>query len=174
MTNVTTSFDAGKIMREISRFAPFTLLVCALLSFIAVSIFAVDYYETLFTTRFTKNARVMAILVAVIQEAVRFGLLVSSIRDFSDKKPLNGWLGLIGSLVLVIHDISIANDLALLWNAENPSPYSGILIFPILTGLLLEIRLILTLSEQKVEKKEVGVQGKKSPHIEYSKNGVTV
>lgn len=165
MTNVTTSFDASKIMREISKFAPFALLICALCSFVAMSIFTVDYYEHLLRERFTDNAKLMAILVAVIQEAVRFGLLVTSIRDFSDKKPFNGWLGLIGSIVLVAHDISLAEDIASLWSPENPLPYSGMLVFLILLGLLLEVRLILTLSgSTKVKagsgKKSAGQNGK--------------
>lgn len=167
MTNVRTSFDAAKIMHEISKFAPFALLICALFSFVAVSIFTVDYYEHLFQKRFTENARFMAIVVAVIQEAVRFGLLVTSIKDFSDKKPANGWIGLAGSIVLVVHDISIAKDISHLWSPENPTPYSGILIFLILIGLLLEIRLILTLSGSSREK---NVIEKKS----FSQNGKSV
>jgi hypothetical protein len=164
MTNVTTSFDASKIMGEISKFAPFALLICALFSFVAVSIFTVDYYEHLFLKRFSENAKFMAIVVAVIQEAVRFGLLVTSIKDFSDKKPFNGWLGLVGSIILVAHDISIAKDISSLWSPENPSPYSGILIFLILIGLLLEIRLILTLSGTTEDK---NTKRKKS----FSQNG---
>lgn len=147
MTNVT-SFDASRIMREISKVAPFALLTCALLSFIAVGIFSVDYYQELFLKRFTESARFMAIMVAVIQEAVRFGLLIASIRDFADRKPLNGWLGLIGSIALVIHDVSIAKSLALIWDPLNPVPYSSILVFLILIGLLLEVRLILTVGKE--------------------------
>lgn len=167
MTNVRTSFDAPKIMREISKFAPFALLICALFSFVAVSIFTVDYYEHLFEKRFSDNARFMAIVVSVIQEAVRFGLLVTSIKDFSDKKPFNGWLGLAGSIILVAHDISIAKDISFLWSPENPSPYSGIFIFLILIGLLLEVRLILTLSGSNEEKPVT----RKKP---FSQNGNSV
>jgi len=137
------SFDASYIMREVSKAAPILLLVCALASFFTVGIFAVDYYENLFQ-RFGTHSRTLAILIASIQELVRFALLVSSIRDFSDKKKFNGWLGLLGSLALVFHDIGVAYSIAEMWDAANPVPYSTVLIFLILLGLGLEIRLILT------------------------------
>lgn len=160
------NFDASGIMREISKAAPFALLACAILSFIAVGVFSIDYYQELFAKRFTESARFMAIMVAVIQEAVRFGLLIASIRDFADKKYLNGWLGLLGSVALVLHDVSIAKDLALIWNADNPKPYSSILIFLILIGLLLEIRLILTVGKEVPARKEMPATK------EYQPNGV--
>lgn len=151
MANVN-EFDANRVMLELSKVAPFALITCALLSFIAVGVFCVDYYESLFLIRFKESARIMAILVAVIQELVRFGLLIASIRDFSDKKPFNGWLGLVGSLALVVHDIGIAKDIATVWSSKTPELYSGIFIFLILIGLLLEIRLVLTVDGAKLGK----------------------
>jgi hypothetical protein len=161
------NFDASAIMREISKFAPFALLLCAFGSFVAVGIFFVDYYENLLLVRFTESARYMAVMVAVIHEAVRFGLLIASIRDFTDKKAFNGWLGLMGSIALVYHDISVCKELAFLWNPTNPKPYSGLLVFMILVGLLLEVRLILTVGNEN-EKEQP--QTKKQPL--YSQNGV--
>jgi len=142
-------FDANRVMVEFSKIAPFALILCALLSFIAVGVFCVDYYEALFNERFKEYSTSMAVMVAIIQELVRFGLLIASIRDFSDKKPFNGWLGLLGSIGLVFHDISICKDVALIWSPENPSLYSDIFIFLILIGLLLEIRLVLTVGKMK-------------------------
>lgn len=156
------SFDTSSIMLEISKAAPLALLVFAFLSFLAVGIFAIDYYESLFTSRFGRLAKPMAILIAVIQEAVRFGLLVTSIRDFADKKRLNGWIGLIGSIGLVIHDISLSNSIANMWSPDNPLPYSSLFMFLILIGLLLEFRLILTVGNN---------QDKTGPG--FSKNGAT-
>lgn len=154
MTNV------NYFMNELSKLAPFALIGCAILSFTAVGFFCVDYYESLFLKRLPDSAFILAVLVALIQELVRFALLIASIRDFSDKKPFNGWLGLFGSLALVGHDISIAKDVALLWSANAPKVYSSIFIFLILIGLLLEIRLVLTvkngsLGKPTAAKKEV-------------------
>lgn len=164
MTKVQ-SFDVTRIMLRISEFAPFGLMLFALLSFVAVGIFWVDYYDTLLITRFTVNSYSMAILIAVIQEAVRFGLLVASMRDFTDSKPYNGWLGLIGSIGLVWHDVKVCNEVASVWNPNNPSPYSGLIMFLIIVGLILEVRLILTMSgERKEEKKPIYLP-------QYSPNG---
>lgn len=151
MSTKVSSFDTSRIMLEISKAAPLGLLVFAFLSFLAVGIFAVDYYQSLFEPRFGRMAKPMAILIAVIQEAVRFGLLVTSIRDFADKKKFNGWIGLIGSIGLVIHDISLCNSIAQMWDSTNPLPYSSLFMFLILIGLLLEFRLILTIGNNKAK-----------------------
>ena len=150
MTKVN-SFDTSRIMLEISKAAPIALLVFALLSFIAIGVFSIDYYQTLFEPRFARMAKPMAILIAVIQEAVRFGLLVTSVRDFANGKKLNGWLGLVGSIGLVFHDISLSNSIAEMWDSTNPLPYSSLFLFLILIGLLLEFRLILTVGHNARE-----------------------
>jgi len=157
MTKVN-SFDATVIMREISKVVPVALIIFAALSFAAFGVFCVDYYESLFESRFGRSARYMAILIAIIQEAVRFGLLVASVRDFSDDKRFNGWLGLLGSVGLVLHDLSVSKNIALMWSPDNPLPYTGLFSFLILIGLLLEFRLILTVDLK--EKKRVAVKSK--------------
>ena len=147
MNTKVNSFDTSRIMLEISKAAPLALLVFAFLSFFAVGVFAIDYYQTLFEPRFGRMAKVMAILIAVIQESVRFGLLITSIRDFADKKKFNGWLGLLGSTGLVIHDISLCNNIAKMWSATDPLPYSSLFMFLILIFMkTLSLTLALTLS----------------------------
>jgi hypothetical protein len=148
MTKVQT-FDVTNIMFRISDFAPFVLMVLAFLSFFAVGVFWHDYYTTLLESRFTSSAPAMAVLISIIQEAVRFGLLVASMKDFTDSKPYNGWLGLAGSIGLVWHDASVCKEVAKVWNAENPEPYAALIMFLIIVGLVLELRLILTMSGRK-------------------------
>lgn len=133
-------------INSLSKAAPILLTLCALLSFIAVGIVCFDYYNELFKVRFGSNSIYMAILASAIQEFVRFGLLMASIKDFSEKKSLNGWIGLTGSAVLVWHDLSLSSSIAQIWSIENASAYESILWFLILVGLLLEIRLVLTVS----------------------------
>ena len=152
-------------MLEISKAAPLALLVFAFLSFFAIGVFAIDYYESLFTSRFGRLARPMAILIAIIQEAVRFGLLITSIRDFADDKKFNGWIGLVGSVGLVVHDISLCNNIAKMWNESNPLPYSSLFMFLILIGLLLEFRLVLTVGNSR--------KSKKKSKVNFSQNGAT-
>jgi len=84
--------------------------------------------------------------------------LVASVRDFSDDKRFNGWLGLLGSVGLVLHDLSVSKNIALMWSPDNPLPYTGLFSFLILIGLLLEFRLILTVDLK--EKKRVAVKSK--------------
>ena len=149
-------------MLEISKAAPLALLVFAFLSFFAIGIFAIDYYDSLFNSRFGRLSKPMAVLIAIIQEAVRFGLLVTSIRDFADKRKFNGWIGLVGSIGLVLHDISLSNSIAKMWDAENPLPYSSLFMFLILIGLLLEFRLILTVKNSSSK-----------TSVNFSQNGAT-
>lgn len=138
------SFDANGVMDFFKSAAPILLLISAIASFAAIGIFQVDYYDKLFAKNFPNHSITMAVLIAVITELVRFALLVSSIRDFSDSKPFNGWLGLLGSLALVVHEISVSRSMAALWSTDNSTAYSTVFIFLILLGLGLEIRLILT------------------------------
>lgn len=169
MSNVDQSFDASKMMHEISKAAPLLLLLGAIASFISFGIFAVDYYANLFS-KFGTHARTMGVVIASITELVRFALLVSSIRDFSDQKRFNGWLGLMGSIALVFHDINVARSIASAWDIVNPTPYSTTFIFLILLGLGLEIRLILTTSKPVAKKS--GSKNVSSVKKPQSSNGV--
>ena len=114
-------------MEKISEHSPLCLLVFAFLSFFAIGVFSVDYYEALLSRRFGNEAKYMAILIAVIQEAVRFGLLVTSIRDFKQGKITNGMLGLLGSIGLVLHDISLSNSIAEMWSKSNSMLYLSLI-----------------------------------------------
>lgn len=163
MANLNLKLDADQIMREAVKAAPVILLLAAFASFFIVGVFCVDYYESLFS-RFKSYSRPMAVMVAIVQESVRFGLLITSIRDFNDGKRFNGWIGLFMSAGLVWHDINLAHSIAAQWSAENPLPYLSVFIFLILLGLGLELRLILTVDLSKVERKNK-VPGK-------SQNGV--
>jgi hypothetical protein len=170
MTKVQ-NFDVTRIMHSVSNYAPFVLMVLAFLSFFAVGVFWVDYYKTLFAPRFGDNSFIMAILIGIIQEAVRFGLLVASMRDFTDDKRFNGWLGLIGSIGLVWHDMSVCKEVAKLWNEQNSAAYSGVIMFLILVGLILEARLILTMAGRKKEAEKTTVTLEEIIPNGTSKNG---
>jgi hypothetical protein len=147
MANLQHSSPVAYITGEITKGAPLALLVCAVLTFAAVGIFVFDYYQSLFLPRFgSSGAAAMAGLIAGVQELVRFSLLVASIRDFSENRRGNGWLGLLGSVALVGHDLHTAGEVARLWNIETSNQYANILTYLVLVGLLLEIRLILTSS----------------------------
>lgn len=158
-------------MAEIIKAAPLALLVCALLTFGAVAVFVHDYYRALFLPRFgPAGAAAMAGTLAAVQELIRFGLLVASIRDFSERRAAAGWLGLVGSLGLVFHDLHTAQAVASLWQASGGG-VGGVLTYLVLVGLLLEVRLILTAS-RTVAAPAVAVNGQARPVASANGAGV--
>ena len=166
MSNVDQSFDPIKLTGELSKAAPILLILCALCSFFFVGFFSVHYYEKIFSS-IGSYARTMAVVIAVITELVRFALLLASVRDFADKKPFNGWLGLFGSVALVFHEIDVARSIAEMLNPENVLALSGILIFAVLVGFGLEVRLVMTMgktqkSSENIFRKTQKSSGKKS------------
>lgn len=135
-------------MKTVSEYAPFALLIMAVGTFLTVGIFWYDYYAHIFGARFAPwAAMAMGAFAAIIKEGVRLSLLVSSIRDFSDKRSGNGWLGLLASIALVWYEIATTEQVAQLWaqgEAAAVDTYRGFIIFMVLLGLVLELRLILT------------------------------
>lgn len=134
--------DNKQFLQFIADYTPAILTGLAFATFAAVGIFFVEYYTNAFVPRFQGGAFYLAVFITVIQELTRFGLLISSIKDFSGGKTTNAYLGLIGSIMLVYHDVKTAGALTPLYPALD---ISGLLTFLILLGLLLEIRLILTI-----------------------------
>lgn len=158
------------IMEKISQYAPFSILFFALLSFVAVGVFKVDYYTEKFGTRFD-NAMAMAIVMAVISEGVRAALLITSSRDFIKGEKTNGWLGLLASVGIVIYEWNVAGNIAKVWSAEAPELYKGIFLFLIIVGLVLELRLVLTLSvgsSQKATQRATATNGVLIPSNNYN------
>ena len=143
-----TTTNLVNLVNQFTRIAPSLLLGIAALTFLGVGIFHTNFYTAVFVSRFGEvGALCFAIFLAIIHEFTRFALLVASIRDFSDDKAANGWLGLLGSVALVAYDIKISSYVADLWANDSFSPgvYSSTIIFLILLGLLLEVRLVLTM-----------------------------
>lgn len=148
----------NNVMEQISHYAPFSILFFAFLSFVAVAVFKVDYYTEKFSTRF-ENAMAMAIVMAVISEGVRAALLITSSRDFITGEKTNGWLGLIASVGIVVYEWNVAGNIAKVWSAETPELYKGIFLFLIVVGLVLELRLVLTLNGHKAPQMAGNVSG---------------
>lgn len=150
------NFQVSQIMEQVSRYAPFALLIMAVGTFLTVGIFWTDYYEHIFSARFAPwAATAMGVFAALIKEGVRLSLLISSIRDFSDSRKGNGWIGLLASVALVWYEIRTTSQVADLWaqgEAAQADTYRGFLIFMVLLGLILELRLILTVPSASLGK----------------------
>lgn len=142
-----------RIMDEIAKNVPLILTILAFGTFIATGIFITDYYTEILSARFAGSAFYFALFIALIHEITRFGLLISSIRDFSENRRLNAWLGFIGSIALVAYDIKTANQIAVLYGDRET--FSGLITFLVLIGLLLEFRLILTVEKRLNAKKTI-------------------
>lgn len=138
-------------MNRVADLTPAILTALAFTTFGVVGIFFTDYYTELFAPRFGGASFYMGVTLALIQEATRFGLLISSMRDFSEGKATNAYLGLIGSVGLVYHDVKTSGAVAAMYaTSASPAPvFSGLITFLVLLGLLLEIRLILTMNKRR-------------------------
>jgi len=153
MTKLNKTFDVAFVMREFAKIAPFLLLVCAIGTFVGFGIFQVDYFSEILSVRWEKPLA-MAIFMTVIFETSRFALLVSSVRNFTDDRKANGWLGLALSVALVAHDISTAYKIGAMWSATGPGLYSNYLVVLVLLGLGLEFGLILTVGKLTAPNKQ--------------------
>lgn len=152
MSNLT--FSTENLVAEAAKRAPFALMLMAVGSFFIVGILWTDYYTHIFGARFDHWAAVsLGVFAALIKEGVRLSLLISSIRDFSDNRKGNGWLGLIGSIALVWYEIATTKQVATLWagDAGTVDTYRGFIIFMVLLGLILEFRLVLTMPRTSKE-----------------------
>lgn len=143
-----TTANLTNLTDQFTRFAPALLLGIAGLTFLGVGIFHANFYTSVFLSRFGEvGSLAFAIFLAIVHELTRFALVVSSVRDFSDGRTGSGWLGLLGSVALVAYDIKMSGSVSMLWanDSFDAGIYSGTIIFLILLGLLLEVRLVLTL-----------------------------
>jgi len=143
-----TNANLANLVEAFTKIAPALLLTIAGLTFIGVGIFHTNFYTAVFLSRFGDvGSLAFAVFLALIHELTRFALVISSVRDFTDKKSGAGWVGLIGSIALVAYDIKISGSVAQLWanDAFGAAIYSSTIVFLILLGLLLEVRLVLTM-----------------------------
>ena len=161
-----TTTNLANLVEQFTRIAPALLLTIAALTFFGVATFHTNFYTDVFLSRFGYVGSLsFAIFLAVVHELTRFALLVSSVRDFTSKRLGAGWLGLLGSLALVAYDIKISSSVAALWANESfdAGIYSSTIIFLIMLGLLLEVRLVLTYSRLNGSKaSQNGATAKKS------------
>lgn len=134
----------GNFLNGIIKGSSPALVAFGFLSFMVLGIYAIDYYVHINQSRFGYFASVaMAILGAAIIEGGRFSFLLASISDFAKGNARNGYLGLIASFFLVIHDLTVFHKIASLWSITDPMEYYSYFLFLVLFGLFVEVRLIL-------------------------------
>jgi hypothetical protein len=166
------NFTVQGAMNWISKYALGFLLLIGIASFVGLTIFKVDYYESLFDDRWNNPGvtAAMAVAVSVISEGLRLALLIASARDFSMGNRIGGWLGLIGSIVLTYYDWTIADAVAGIWS-DTVVGISSTLKFLVVTGIGIEVRLILMLFETDTENDASQKKGKGEIQKKKSKNG---
>ncbi len=126
----------GNFIKGLVKASSPSLIIFGVLSFLVLGIYATDYYAALNTPRFGSfGGLVIGICLSLIIEGGRFAFLLASVRDFSIGNKKNGWLGLIASVFLVIHDLTVSWKIAHLWSAENALDYFNLLFFLVAFGL---------------------------------------
>jgi len=135
------------LMFEISKASPIFLLLVAALSFVCIMIFKVDYYAHIYNVRFSYwVAAVVGFVIALIAEGGRFALMVASVEDVRQGKGFRAFLGFIASLGLIGYDIYISFNLGAIWDSSN-DVYTNVIIFLVVIGGVLELRLCLLMSK---------------------------
>lgn len=140
---------------KISTVSLYALLACAIITFLIFAIFSIDFYQVAYARRFGSWGIVVAVCVGAVHELVRCALLLTSVRDFMRGKIVIGSLGLVASILLVVYDIHFAFRIADLWTASDfafhATDYYGSFIYDVCIGLVLELRLILTVFKKEPE-----------------------
>ncbi len=144
MTNLE-NLTVNDVLQSIADAAPALIVATSLGTFGIIGYFQADYYTTIFSDDFA-NSKWIGISIAVFTELVRFVLLISSVKDFSNNKRFQGILGLVASVGLVFHDIQTNKAIATVLEGIHSHYFSSILNFLVVLGLILEIRLILAIS----------------------------
>lgn len=141
----------SNFIRGLVKVSSPSLIIFGLLSFLVLGIYAMDYYAQLNSSRFGyAGGMAMGFFLAAIIEGGRFAFLLASVRDFSIGNKRNGWLGLVASIFLVVHDLTVSWKVAHLWSPENAMAYFNLLLFLVLFGLFVEIRLVMAFSSSPV------------------------
>jgi hypothetical protein len=135
----------GQLVSDFTDIAPMGLLVTAAMSFILVGFLMSFFYMDIFVTRFPNQNWILGIAAAIVQEGTRFFLLATTVRDFSRIRRVEGVIGVVGSLLLVLHDCRIALSLEQIWGKG----FFEMTLFFVLIGLLIELRLVLTIYKKK-------------------------
>lgn len=137
--------DTTKIMKTIAAYAPMALLCMAAMTFIGTAAFQYDFYLEAFEKRLLGWAWVAAAFVAITHQLIRFALLISSARNFYSGQRVNGALGMMASLGVMWYDLKLAAWMEEAW--ASPVIYSTML-FLVIMGFILEIRLILSAEDK--------------------------
>jgi len=142
-------------MYKISSQASLILLILAICTFIALTIFKFDYWHNSFLIKFNDmEAKIMAVFVASIAEAIRFGLLISSSKDIADKNTIGWVLGILASIGMLFYEVFyMAYHVGEYWSRQTTT-FTNLFIFLAIMGFILELRLCLLMRGQEPEQKE--------------------
>jgi len=167
------------LMYHITKQASLLLLIFAILSFIALTVFKVEYWLDAFQLKFPiALAWTMAVSVAIIVEGVRFSLMVSSAEDIANGHTAKFWLGMAGSVALLVYEVFyMAETIGHTWSSTD-STYTNLFKFLALLGMLLELRLCLLMKnsnnipkKEKEKEKEKEVEKTNTTKIQFPNLG---
>lgn len=139
-------FTAKGMTDFISRITPASIVILAILSFLAMGIFHFDFLSQIMGNRLSPGVVVfMAAMGALLISGSRFIALMASARDFANGNQWGGWIGLVGSVALLAYELTTVGKMAEMWT-EYAAHMANYLRFAIILGFGLELRLILSVA----------------------------
>lgn len=138
------------LMYHITKHASLFLLLFAALTFISLMVFKIEFWLIAFNVKFPAAlAWAMAVGIAIIVEGTRFSLMVSSAEDIAKGHKTNFWLGMLGSIALLIYEVFyMASEIGTTWS-DTDDTYTNLFKFLAVLGMLLELRLCLLMNGSK-------------------------
>ena len=131
-------------------------------SLLAFGMLKFHYHQELFAEELPAISAMIAAMVAVVSQLLRFAFGLAGVRDLVRGRKWMGILGIGASILLSVYEHFEAGRMAVHW--KNPDLWY-IFVFLVWVALVAEIRLIMTMSV-----KPVG-NAIKSVHKKSSKNG---
>lgn len=134
--------SAQQFLTDIS---PILIILSFGASLFSFGVLKYNYLADLFGEKLPSIGLIVAAMVAVVSELLRFGFGLAGVRDLVRGKKWNGILGIGASVILSVYDHFEAGRMAAHWGNEE---LWYVLVFLVWVALVAEIRLIMTMSEK--------------------------
>lgn len=136
---------ATSTQQFLTDISPILIILSFGASLFAFGVLKYNYLADLFSEKLPSIGLIVAVLVSVVSELLRFGFGLAGVRDLVRGKRWNGILGIGASVILSIYDHFEAGRMAAHWGNEE---LWYVLVFLVWVALVAEIRLIMTMSEK--------------------------
>lgn len=159
--------DVKGIVQDLVALTPLVFLVIGFASFVLFGLFEGTYYYSISHTVIKQQwlSTVFCLSFPTILELGQFAFLLATIWNFTNRTPPTGdkWinidsgmimsiLGLGATAFIISFKISELNNMVIYWGNTEYAPYiKSALKFLIVLGVIFEVRIMMILSEKKIE-----------------------